>query len=79
MSEYFRKYIKKEYFPLHRYLHNHLVPTSSSKLFLPIVSLLYYLKGGINKLRMMIGISTGVKSSLFLKPLTKSDCSQARG
>lgn len=79
MSEYFRKYIKKEYFPLHRYLHNHLVPISSSKHFLPIASLLYYLKGAINKLRMMIGIYTGAKSSLSLKLLTKLDFFPTRG
>ena len=63
MSEYFRKYIKKEHYPNPPYSHNNQVKTSSSKLLLEIVSTRpLIIVSGSNRMA-MTGIWCGVKNS----------------
>lgn len=73
MSEYFRKYIKKDHYPLHLYLFSHLVLNSNSKLSLSIAFNNPFSIVNTNKLKKMTGIFTGAKNSSFHKLLTKSD------
>jgi hypothetical protein len=67
MSEYFRKYIKKDNFPIHRYLPSYPAPPLNSVPTLQTASNKLSSNATLNKQSKMTGTSTGVRRSTFQK------------
>ena len=77
MSEYFRKYIKKDHYPLHLYsIYLFLVTKSNLRHFLLTAFNNHSQIDNISKLKMTIGTFIGARNNSYLKRSIKFVCSQ---